>query len=191
MDRRCFVILCYLLRTTVELVRTKVINVVEMIAMFLYILTHDVKNGMIQKEFVRYGEIISRHFNIVLLVALCLHVKLLKNPQPVPNSCTDSRWKWFEVSTNYMDVSCMCLHMCMNNCNFIIPQNFLGVLDDPYIMVNVSTIEHLRYRTRKGKVATNLIGFCDTKDDFVFALAGNDRQLIPESLEIQYHDLTD
>ena len=47
-----------------HLVGTKVIDVEEMVAMFLHILVHDVKNQMIQIEFIWYGEIISRPFNI-------------------------------------------------------------------------------------------------------------------------------
>ena len=90
---------------TVGLVGTEVIDVEEMVAMFLHILAHDVKNRMIQKEFARSGETVSRHFNIVLLAILRLHDELLKKPQPVTNSCTDPRWKWFEVSTNCLDSS--------------------------------------------------------------------------------------
>ncbi|TYK18621.1 putative nuclease HARBI1 [Cucumis melo var. makuwa] len=53
MDRRCFVILCHLLRTIVGLTSTKVVDVEEMIAMFLHIVAHDVKNRVIQWEFMR------------------------------------------------------------------------------------------------------------------------------------------
>ncbi|KAL0543815.1 hypothetical protein IC582_018920 [Cucumis melo] len=146
MDRRCFAILCHLLRTTAGLVETEVIDVEEMVAMFLHILAHDVKNRMIQREFVRSGETVSRHFNIVLLAGFRLHDELLKKPQPVTNSCTDPRWKWFE--------------------------NCLGALDGTYIKVNVSATDRPRYRTRKGEVATNVLGACDTKGDFVFVLFG-------------------
>ncbi|KAL4028508.1 hypothetical protein IC575_011705 [Cucumis melo] len=146
MDRRCFAILCHLLRTSAGLVGTEVIDVEEMVAMFLHILAHDVKNRMIQKEFARSGETVSRHFNIVLLAILRLHDELLKKPQPVTNSCTDPRWKWFE--------------------------NCLGALDGTYIKVNVSAIDRPRYKTRKGEVATNVLGACDTKGDFVFVLSG-------------------
>uniref|UniRef100_A0A9I9EER1 DUF8040 domain-containing protein n=1 Tax=Cucumis melo TaxID=3656 RepID=A0A9I9EER1_CUCME len=54
-----------------------------MVAMFLHIVAHDVKNRVIQREFMRSGETISRHFNMVLLVVIRLHDKLLKKPQPV------------------------------------------------------------------------------------------------------------
>lgn len=76
----------------------KVVDVEEMVAMFLHILAHDPKNQMIQKEFVRSGETISQHFNIVLFAMVCLYNELLKKSQPITNTCTDLRWKWFEVS---------------------------------------------------------------------------------------------
>ncbi|KAA0046051.1 putative nuclease HARBI1 [Cucumis melo var. makuwa] len=52
MDRRCFVILCHLLRTTSGLASTEVVDVEEMVVMFFGILAHDVKNRMIEREFV-------------------------------------------------------------------------------------------------------------------------------------------
>ncbi|KAA0041234.1 retrotransposon protein [Cucumis melo var. makuwa] len=111
MDRRCFAILCHLLRTIAALTSTEVVDVEEMVAMFLHILAYDVKNRVIQREFIRSGETISRHFNMVLLAVIQLHQELLKKPQPVPNDCTDQRWRWFE--------------------------NCLGALDGTYIKVNV------------------------------------------------------
>ncbi|KAA0054346.1 retrotransposon protein [Cucumis melo var. makuwa] len=146
MDRRCFAILCHLLRTIAGLTSTEVVDVEEMVAMFLNILAHDVKNRVIQREFMRLGETISRHFNMVLLAVIRLHQELLKKPQPVPNDCTDQRWRWFE--------------------------NCLGALDGTYIKVNVPVSDRARYRTRKGEVATNVLGVCDTKGDFIYVLAG-------------------
>ncbi|XP_050941503.1 uncharacterized protein LOC127149685 [Cucumis melo] len=134
MDRRCFAILCHLLRTIAGLTSTEVVDVEEMVAMFLHILAHDVKNRVIQREFMRSGETISRHFNMVLLAVIRLHDELLKKPQPVPNECTDQRWRWFE--------------------------NCLGALDGTYIKVNVPASDRARYRTRKGEVATNVLGVC-------------------------------
>ncbi|KAL0539423.1 hypothetical protein IC582_023635 [Cucumis melo] len=146
MDQRCFAILCHLLRTIAGLTSTEVVDVEEMVAMFLHILAHDVKNRVIQREFMRSGETISRHFNMVLLAVIRLHEELLKKPQPVPNECTDQRWRCFE--------------------------NCLGALDGTYIKVNVPASDRARYRTRKGEVATNVLGVCDTKGDFVYVLAG-------------------
>ena len=50
--------------------------------------------------------------------------------------------------------------------------NCLGPLDGTYIKVNVSQNDRPRYITRKGKVATNVLGVCDMKGDFVFILVG-------------------
>ncbi|KAA0054690.1 retrotransposon protein [Cucumis melo var. makuwa] len=147
MDRRCFAILCHLLRTIAGLTSTEVVDVKEMVAMFLHILAHDVKNRVIQREFMRSGETISRHFNMVLLAVIRLHEELLKKPQPVPNECTNQRWSYAV-------------------------QNCLGALDGTYIKVNVPASDRARYRTRKGEVATNVLGVCDTKGDFVYVLAG-------------------
>ncbi|TYK18962.1 retrotransposon protein [Cucumis melo var. makuwa] len=114
MDRRTFAILCHLLRNVAGLSSTEIVDVEEMVAMFLHILAHDVKNRVIQREFVRSGETVSRHFNI----------------------------------------------------------NCLGALDGTYIKVNVPAGDRPTFRTRKGEIAINVLGVCDTKEDFVYVLAG-------------------
>ncbi|KAL0553897.1 hypothetical protein IC582_007801 [Cucumis melo] len=70
MDRRCFAILCHLLRTIGELTSTEVVDVEEMVVMFLHILAHDVKNRVIQRVFLQSGETIFCHFNMVLLAII-------------------------------------------------------------------------------------------------------------------------
>ncbi|XP_050938814.1 uncharacterized protein LOC127148662 [Cucumis melo] len=55
MDRRCFAILYHLLRTVAGLTLTEVVDVEEMVAMFLHIVVHDVKNRVIQRKFMRSG----------------------------------------------------------------------------------------------------------------------------------------
>ncbi|KAL4028733.1 hypothetical protein IC575_011943 [Cucumis melo] len=65
MDRQTFAILCHLLRNVAGLSSTEIVDVEKMVAMFLHVLAHDVKNRVIQWEFVRSGETVSRHFNIV------------------------------------------------------------------------------------------------------------------------------
>ncbi|TYK19867.1 retrotransposon protein [Cucumis melo var. makuwa] len=101
------------------------------LAMFLHVLAHDVKNRVIQREFVRSGKTISRHFNIVLLAILRLYEELIKRPVP----------------------------------------NCLGALDGTYIKVNVPAGDRPTFRTCKGEIATNVLGVCDTKGDFVYVLA--------------------
>ncbi|TYK19875.1 retrotransposon protein [Cucumis melo var. makuwa] len=83
---------------------------------------------------------------MVLLAVIRLHEEFLKKPQPMPNDCTDQRWRWFE--------------------------NCLGALDGTYIKVNVPASDQARYRTHKGEVATNVLDVCDRKGDFVYVRAG-------------------
>ncbi|KAA0060538.1 retrotransposon protein [Cucumis melo var. makuwa] len=123
MDRRTFAILCHLLRNVAGLSSTEIVDVEEMVAMFLHVLAHDVKNRVIQREF-----------------------ELIKRPVPVTSNCNDQRWKCFE--------------------------NCLGALDGTYIKVNVPAGDRPTFRTRKEEIATNILGVCDTKGDFVYVLAG-------------------
>ncbi|KAA0066207.1 retrotransposon protein [Cucumis melo var. makuwa] len=146
MDGRTFAILCHLLRNVAGLSSTEIVDVEEMVAMFLHVLAHDVKNRVIQREFVRSGETVSRHFNIVLLAVLRLYEELIKRPVPVTSNCNDQRWKRFE--------------------------NCLSALDGTYIKVNVPAGDRPTFRTGKGEIVTNVLGVCDTKGDFVYVLAG-------------------
>ncbi|KAA0041449.1 putative nuclease HARBI1 [Cucumis melo var. makuwa] len=104
MDRQAFSILCLLLRTVTSRLSIEIVDVEEMAALFLHVLTFDMKNRVIQREFFRSSEIVSHHFNSLLLVVIRLHDELLKKPQPVTNTCTYPRWKCFEV--RLFDVIC-------------------------------------------------------------------------------------
>ncbi|KAL0561383.1 hypothetical protein IC582_001808 [Cucumis melo] len=97
MDRQTFAILCHLLRTVSSLSSIVIVDVEEMVAMFLHVFAHDVKNRIIQRKFVRSGETVSRHFNLILLVVVRLYEELIKRPVPVTNNCNDQRRKCFEV----------------------------------------------------------------------------------------------
>ena len=84
MDRRAFYKLCTMVETIGMLSPTRNMSIEEMLATFLYILGHHVKNRVAKREFVRSGETISRQFNKVLLGILRLHEVLLKKPKHVP-----------------------------------------------------------------------------------------------------------
>ncbi|KAB2606515.1 hypothetical protein D8674_006232 [Pyrus ussuriensis x Pyrus communis] len=76
--------------------------------------------------------LLEMYFNSVLQGILRLQGILLKVPQPVPIDSTDPRWR------------------CFKNC--------LGALDGTHIDVHVPEIDKPRYRNRKGRVATNVLG---------------------------------
>ncbi|XP_057760273.1 uncharacterized protein LOC130980631 [Arachis stenosperma] len=48
----------------------------------------------------------------------------------------------------------------------------LGALDGIYIEVTVPESEKARYRTRKGKICTNVLGVCNREMGFVYVLSG-------------------
>jgi hypothetical protein len=72
MDRPAFHKLCKMLKGIGGLVPTQHMCVEELVAMFLHILAHHIKNRMIRRQFVRSGETISRHFmNVLLALVKC------------------------------------------------------------------------------------------------------------------------
>lgn len=139
-------------------------------AMILHVLAHDVKNWVIQREFMCSNETISWHFNIVLLAVLRLHDGLLK---------TITSYKWVHISTmevvwgSFLNKLRTQTSRCVMDwfTSLYTMHNYLGALDDTYIKVNVPASDQLRYRTRKRNVAMNFLGVCDTKGYFVFVLA--------------------
>ncbi|PON46600.1 hypothetical protein PanWU01x14_250300, partial [Parasponia andersonii] len=89
MDRRTFGLLCELLRVEGRLKNDGSVSVEEQVCIFLYVLTHHVKNRTIHNRFMRSGETVSRHFNSVLNGVLRLQGILLQMPALIPENCTD------------------------------------------------------------------------------------------------------
>ncbi|KAL5555100.1 hypothetical protein UlMin_037336 [Ulmus minor] len=143
MDRNTFGLLCELLHLNGKLKNDGSVTIEEQVCMLLHILAHHVKNRTIRNMFIRLGETISRYFNLVLNVVLRLQGILLEAPNPVSENFTNEIWKWFKVS-----------------------------LDGTYINVHVPEIDKPRYRTRKGDIATNVLGVCDREMKFIFVLPG-------------------
>ncbi|KAG6483806.1 hypothetical protein ZIOFF_060506 [Zingiber officinale] len=98
MDRRSLSKLCYLLTTRGKLKGNRNMSINELVISFLHIIAHNVKNRVLKWQTARSGETISRQFHLVLNSILRLHNILLKKPEPIPENCTDDRWKWFKFS---------------------------------------------------------------------------------------------
>ncbi|XP_058192193.1 protein ALP1-like [Rhododendron vialii] len=144
-NRRTFFRLCCLLRG-VGLGDSRNVCLEERVAIFLWILAHHTKQRRTKLHFWRSTETVSRHFNVVLLGVLRLYDMLLVRPEPVPPNYHDSRWSWF--------------------------QNCLGALDGTYVPVYPPAVDRPRYRSRKGEIATNVLGVCSRDLKFVFVLSG-------------------
>ncbi|KAI5000080.1 hypothetical protein ZWY2020_004669 [Hordeum vulgare] len=100
MDRRTFHILCEMARDVSCLKGTRNTSLEEIVTSFLYVLSHHLKNRTVGKFFYRSPELVSINFNACLLAVLKLHHLLLKKPEPIPEDCTDDKWKYFKVN-NY------------------------------------------------------------------------------------------
>jgi hypothetical protein len=86
-----------MLKARGRLKATKHMLVDEQVAMFLYILAHHVKNRIVKRQFRRSGETISRHFKSVLHAVIRLHAEFIEKLEPVPETSTYEKWKWFKV----------------------------------------------------------------------------------------------
>ncbi|XP_042044486.1 uncharacterized protein LOC121790295 [Salvia splendens] len=130
-DRNTFGRLCRLLRDQIGLIDQKFMTLEEQVAMFLCLLSHHEKTRIVGFNFMRSSQTVSHYMHIVLCGMLQLYEVLLVKPEPIDQDCVDTRWKWF--------------------------QGCLGALDDTYINVRVPLADALRYRTRKGHIATNTL----------------------------------
>ncbi|KAK5842915.1 hypothetical protein PVK06_005334 [Gossypium arboreum] len=118
----------------------------KQVAMFLHIISQHLKNRVIKHHFSRSGETISRSFHNVLNAVIRLQDVLFKKAEPIIANSTDLRWKWFK--------------------------NCLGALDGTHIKIKVPTVDKPRYRTRKGDIATNMLGVCTPNMQFVYLFPG-------------------
>ncbi|KAI7727109.1 hypothetical protein M8C21_021649 [Ambrosia artemisiifolia] len=146
MNRSCFIKLCDMLREFGGLTSNRNMDIDEQVAIFLHIIAHNVKNRVFICRFHRSGETISRCVSRVCNAVIRLHSRLLKKPEPILENSTDQRWKWFK--------------------------NCLGALDGTYIKCIVPSEEKPKYRTRKGEIATNVLGVCSPDMQFIFVLPG-------------------
>ncbi|GAV81609.1 LOW QUALITY PROTEIN: DDE_4 domain-containing protein, partial [Cephalotus follicularis] len=154
MNRQTFTKLSQMLTHVGGLKCTQNILADEQVAMCLHILAHHVKNRVVKFRFRWLGEIVSRHFKNVLN-ELIRSQGLLRKPEPVLESSTDGRWKWFKIY------------------KIIFPSlNCLGALDGTYIKVRVPAGYKSSYRTRKGDIATNVLAMCSQDMQFIYILPG-------------------
>ncbi|KAF7820679.1 protein ALP1-like [Senna tora] len=146
MNRATFDRLCGMLDDIGGLRPTRNMLVDEQVAIFLHILSHHVKNRVIQFRFGRSGETVSRYFHIILKAMIPLMPHLFIKSEPVADDSTDERWKWFK--------------------------GCLGAIDGTHIRIRVPSEDQPRYRNRKGEITTNVLGVCTRDELFVYVMAG-------------------
>ncbi|KAL7206911.1 hypothetical protein ACSBR2_019587 [Camellia fascicularis] len=146
MDRHAFMTLCNMVHIIGGLGHSKYVTLEEKVAFFLFILAQYLKIRNVKFNFYRFGGTVSRYFNDVLKAVLRLQANLLVTPNPITEASTDPRWNCF--------------------------QNCLGALDGTYIKVRVPVVHQARYRTRKGEIATNVLGVFSQDMNFIYVLPG-------------------
>ncbi|CAL1354467.1 unnamed protein product [Linum trigynum] len=146
MNRTLFRKLCELLVSEGGLNGTDDVGIDEMVMIFLVTIGHNVKNRILQQDFCRSGQTISKVFHMVLRSILRLHPILIPQPTPIPENSDDAKWKFFK--------------------------GCLGALDGTHIKVRVRLEDQPRYRDRKGTVSMNVLGVCNSNLEFVYCLAG-------------------
>ncbi|CAA0819753.1 Unknown protein, partial [Striga hermonthica] len=148
MNRQTFHRLCSRPEATKMAFSTKNMLVDEQVAMTLHILAHHQKQRVINANFERSGETISRHFRQIINAIIRIQEELLMKPEVVPDDSTDERWKWFK--------------------------GCLGALDGTHIKVRVLVQDKPRYRTRKNEISTNVLGVCSQDMQFIYVLPGSE-----------------
>ncbi|CAH9107358.1 unnamed protein product [Cuscuta epithymum] len=146
MSRAAFFKLCDMLVTKGGLRPTRHLIVEEQVAIFLLVLSHHHKNRTLITDFQRSGRTVSKCFSTVIHAVLQLHSTLYAKPQPITMECEDDRWRTF--------------------------QNCVGALDGTYIDVHASLNDHNRFRSQKGRIATNVLGVCNPQMQFIYVFPG-------------------
>ncbi|PPE00533.1 hypothetical protein GOBAR_DD02438 [Gossypium barbadense] len=146
MNRSAFFKICEMLESIGGLKLSRNMLVDEQVAMFLHIISHHLKIRVIKHHFRRSGETVSRAFHSVLNAIIRLEDVLFKKPEPITTDSSDTMWKRFK--------------------------NCLDALDRTHIKIRVPTVDKPRYRTRKGDIATNMLGVCTPEMQFVYVLPG-------------------
>ncbi|GLT34150.1 hypothetical protein SLA2020_086850 [Shorea laevis] len=143
--RQAFKKLCHVLVEKGGLVATRYVTIKEIVALFLHILAHDLKNSTIRSIFARSSETISRQFHIVLRAMMKIGKFYIKQNN-VSLHEVDDKWQWFKGA--------------------------LGALDGTLIEITVPASERGKYRDRKGNLSTNVLGACDANLKFTYVLPG-------------------
>ncbi|KAI8571369.1 hypothetical protein RHMOL_Rhmol01G0114500 [Rhododendron molle] len=124
---------------TLRLGDSKNVVLDEKVAIFLWILSHHMKNRRTKFVFWRSGETISEHFNVVLRVVLRLHNFLLQRPEPVPANHDDDRWNWFQVLVHFVHMN--------NQINHFQVKSIITTLGTMSTNINVETARNDNTRT--------------------------------------------
>ena len=98
MDRQTFFKLCKLFCEKGSLVRSKRLFPEEMVAMFLSILAHHIKNWVVGFNFKRFKRTVIKCFHECLKAMIRCQKEFRKKLEPITDNSTVPKWEWFTVS---------------------------------------------------------------------------------------------
>ncbi|GLT87362.1 hypothetical protein SLE2022_054500 [Rubroshorea leprosula] len=145
--RQAFKKLCDVLMERSRLVATRYVTIKEIVALFLHILTHDLKNNTIRSIFACSSKTISRQFHVVLQVVMKIGKFYIKQ-NSVSFHEVDDKWKWLKGAVE--------------------------ALNGTLIEITVPISEQGKYQDRKGNLSTNVLVACDANLKFTYLLPGRE-----------------
>ncbi|XP_068308772.1 protein ALP1-like [Pyrus communis] len=149
MDKHVFYKLCDILQGKGLLRHTNRIKIEEQLAMFLFIIGHNLRTRAVQELFRYSGETISRHFNNVLNAVMAISIGFFQPPgSAVPP----------EISENPR------FYPYFKDC--------VGAVDGIHFPVMVGVDEQGPFRDKNGLLSQNVLAACSFDLKFLYVLAG-------------------
>ncbi|XP_020221932.1 putative nuclease HARBI1 [Cajanus cajan] len=149
MDKHVFYKLCDILQAKGLLRHTNRVKIEEQLAIFMFIIGHNLRTRAVQELFHLSGETISRHFNNVLNAIMSISLDFFQPPGPgVPSEI-------FEDSRFYP---------YFKDC--------VGAIDGIHVPVTVGVDEQGPFRNKNGLLSQNILAACSFDLKFHYVLAG-------------------
>lgn len=149
MDKPVFYKLCDILQGKGLLRHTNRIKIEEQLAIFMFIIGHNLRTRAVQELFRYSGETISRHFNNVLNAIMTISLDFFQPPSTdvPPEISDDSR-----------------LYPYFKDC--------VGAVDGIHFPVTVGVDEQGPFRNKNGLLSQNVLAACSFDLKFHYVLAG-------------------
>ncbi|KAF2309124.1 hypothetical protein GH714_000688 [Hevea brasiliensis] len=149
MDKQVFYKLCDILQAKGLLRHTNRIKIEEQLAIFLFIIGHNLRTRAVQELFRYSGETISRHFNNVLNAIMAISIDFFQPPgsDVPPEILGDPRF-----------------YPYFKDC--------VGAVDGIHIPVMVGVDEQGPFRNKNGLLSQNVLAACSFDLKFHYVLAG-------------------
>ncbi|WCJ42089.1 hypothetical protein M5689_022917 [Euphorbia peplus] len=149
MDKQVFYKLCDILQAKGLLRHTNRIKIEEQLAIFLFIVGHNLRTRAVQELFRYSGETISRHFNNVLNAIMAISLDFFQSPgsEVPPEISGDPRF-----------------YPYFKDC--------VGAVDGIHIPVMVGVDEQGPFRNKNGLLSQNVLAACSFDLKFHYVLAG-------------------